>query len=76
MKNIFKKYRVKEINGKFIAQRRDLDCWEGISAHDFYLWFTPSLQMQHCSFDNLKDAKAHIEKYKERIKKPKTKYYY
>jgi len=76
MINIFKKYRVKEINGKFIAQRRDCCSWEGIGKNDFYLWFTPSLQMQHCFFDNLEDAKAHIEKYKESIKKPKNKYYY
>jgi hypothetical protein len=74
--NIFKKYRVKEINGKFIAQCKDWGCWEGISAHDFYLWFTPEFQKQHCSFNNLEDAIKHIEKYKESIKKPKTKYYY
>jgi len=76
MMNIFKKYRVKEINGKFISQRRDWDYWDGIGKTDFYLWFTPSYQIAFCSFNSLEDAKAHIEKYKESIEKPKNKYYY
>ncbi|WP_396195911.1 hypothetical protein [Flavobacterium sp.] len=75
MKNIFKKYRVKEINGKFIPQRRDFPFWEGIDKELNFLWFGSEYQEKYCLFDNLEDAKTHLFKYKEK-EKEKIKYYY
>jgi hypothetical protein len=81
MLNIFKKYRVVEVEGKFIPQYRTGLDWEGIGRDDFFLWFGKSNIKQHCSFETLEDAKSHIEKYKARNKHKNqefkiTKYHY
>jgi hypothetical protein len=76
MKHIFKKYRVKEINGKFIPQfKSDIFFWDGIDKELNYLWFTKEYQLRYCSFDNLADAQRHILKYKYKIENDKIKYY-
>ena len=76
--NLFKNYRIIKIKGKFIAQTREcfLFHWEGIDKDDFYLWSNFQRQKIFCSFDTLQEAKEHLKKYKEYIKKPKIKYYY
>jgi hypothetical protein len=76
MMNIFKKYRVLEIDGKFIPQYKVAFEWEGIDKVSYFLWYLYSHQEEYCSFDNLEDAKAHIEKHKKRIGKPKIKHHY
>lgn len=76
MINIFKKYRVLEIDDKFIPQYRLCFDWEGIDKVSYFLWYVHEYQKEHCSFDNLEDAKAHIEKHKKRMEKHKTKYHY
>jgi len=73
MMNIFKKYRVKEVNGRFIPQRRTGIGWEGIDRNIIYLWYHPNIQEERCSFCNLQDAKERLEKYK---KQKTIKYYY
>jgi hypothetical protein len=76
--NLFKKYRVIEFNGKFIAQTRGcfMCDWKGLDRADFYLWYILDMQIKYCSFDTLEEAKEHLKKYKEFVKKPKIKYYY
>jgi len=75
---LFKKFRIIEIEGKFIPQTRQcfLFHWEGIDRADFYLWLIAYAQVNHCSFDTFEEAKEHLKKYKEFIKKPKIKYYF
>jgi hypothetical protein len=75
---LFKKYRVIEFQGKFIAQTREcfLFDWKGLDRRDFYLWCTFEYQIIHCSFDTIQEAKEHLKKYKEFVKKPNIKYYY
>jgi hypothetical protein len=76
--NLFKKYRVIEFNGKFIAQAQDYSVfsWDGLDRKDFYLWYNLNSQIEYCSFDTLEEAKEHLKKYKEFVKKPNIKYYY
>jgi hypothetical protein len=76
--NLFKKHRIIEIEGKFIAQtRKSFVCfWEGIEKKSFYLWYSIEYQLSFCSFNTLEEARQNLKKYKEFIKKPKIKYYY
>lgn len=74
---LFKRFRIIEIEGKFIAQKRCfLFDWAGINPIDFYLWHILEYQILLCSFDTIQEAREHLKKYKEFIKKPKIKYYY
>jgi hypothetical protein len=82
MLNIFKKYRVVEVEGKFIPQCRTGLDWEGIGRDDFFLWSANKNYIKtYCSFETLEDAKSHIEKHKARNKHKNqefkiTKYHY
>lgn len=77
--NLFKKYRIIEIEEKFIAQKKDylfLGSWEGIDKNNFLLWYHFECQFKYCSFGTLEEASEHLKNYKEIIKKFKIKYYY
>lgn len=76
--NLFKTYRVIEFKGKFIAQTTEwfVFDWCGLDRKGFYLWYNLNSQIEYCSFDTLEEAKEHLKKYKEFVKKPKIKYYY
>lgn len=77
MINIFKKYRVLKNEYGFIAQCKINDYWRGIDKDKPLTWHTIDNQKEYCLFDNLQDAKEHLEKYKNKNKKLKTiKYYY
>lgn len=67
---MFKKYRIKEVNEKFIPQQRTwflfIYDWQGIDRKTDYLWTI--YQYEQCALDTLEEAK-------ERIKKCKPKYH-
>lgn len=68
-------YRIKQISeNEFIPQTKRLfDFWEGISAKDFYLWFSQVYQEQYCTCKTKEDAKNVIEDFKNQ-RKLKSKY--
>jgi hypothetical protein len=54
---LFRKYRIKEVNGKFIPQVREdiLSSWGGI-GDDGYIWNTERLQIEYCGLNTKEDA--------------------
>jgi hypothetical protein len=60
---LFRKYRIEEINGKFIPQvRQNLIDWEGIDK-DGSLWFNEVSQLKYCGCYSKEDAIEILNKY-------------
>jgi hypothetical protein len=76
MINFFKKYRVKEINGKFVPQVYKKEYWRGIDRESYYLWYDDDYQQKHCAFYTLYAAREHIKDFKKLTKKRLPKYHY
>lgn len=67
------KYRVREVNGKFIPQVRIWNVifpsWEGIDGRDFDTWVSLDYQYKYCAKSTLEEAKQVIENYKPKYHK-------
>jgi len=68
MINFFKKYRVKEINGKFVPQVYEKRYWRGIDRESYYLWYNDYYQQEYCVFYTLYAARGHIKDFKKLTK--------
>lgn len=71
---MFKKYRILEINGKFIPQFKLtlFDTWYSID-HTNFKWYTFKYQLEYCSKPTLEEARVVLAKFIEKNKKPITK---
>tara|TARA_R110000823_G_scaffold94993_1_gene207522 strand:+ start:434 stop:670 length:237 start_codon:yes stop_codon:yes gene_type:complete len=67
-------YRVKQVDGLFIAQKRQLPFgWFGVPVKGDYLWASNDNQKRFCSFETLQKAIERIQTYKLEINLPKIK---
>ena len=66
------KYRIKEVNGKFIPQVRVWTTifysWEGID-NNFGTCFTSEYQYKYCALNTLEEAKERIKNYNPKYHK-------
>lgn len=71
---MFKKYRILEVNGEFIPQiRYFLFIYYGIESNNNYIYYEVKNQVEYCSKSTIQSAKAVIDNYIEKNKKPITK---
>jgi hypothetical protein len=68
-------YRIKEVDGFFIAQKLVWFNWLGIDTRDKFLWWGKEMQQKYCLFCSLEKARERIKSYKLQNKKHKVKYY-
>jgi len=68
---MFEKYRILEINGKFMPQYRKyfLDEWEEIGDH--YTWRSSESVKEIFARKTIEEARGVIDRHKEKIKKNK-----
>ena len=69
-------YRVKEVDGKFIAQKLIWFYWQGISKLSSFKWLDNFSQIEYCSYDSLLEARQRIRQCKgieENVKYHKAK---
>jgi hypothetical protein len=61
---MFKKYRILEVNGKFIPQCKLFlfDTWDGIEDNNIK-WYVFEYQLEYCSKPTIEEARAKIHKY-------------
>jgi hypothetical protein len=57
------RYRVKEVDGKFIPQVWFFG-WDGIDRSRDYLWHTDENHLEYCWWDTLEQARKRIQKYR------------
>jgi hypothetical protein len=57
-------YRVKEVDGIFIAQKLVWFYWNGISRDLSYFWLDNKAQINYCSYTTLQEARARIRQHK------------
>ncbi len=71
---MFKRYRILEVNGKFIPQFKLVlfDTWMSVDEYN-YIWYIFEYQIYNCSKPTLEEARAVIAKFIEKNKKPITK---
>lgn len=58
------RYRVKEVDGKFIPQVWFFG-WYGIDRHSNYLWTTDEFQLDYCWYSTLEQARKRIQSYRK-----------
>ena len=57
------RYRVKEVDGKFIPQVWFFG-WDGIDRSSDYLWYVHEYHLEYCAWDTLEQARKRIQKYR------------
>jgi hypothetical protein len=60
---MFSRYRIKEVEGKFIPQRWCFG-WEGIDRTSRYLWFSDENQYEWSAWKTLEQARARVQEYR------------
>jgi hypothetical protein len=60
---MFSRYRIKEVEGKFIPQRWCFG-WEGIDRTSRYLWNSDENQYEWCAWKTLEQARTRIQEYR------------
>ena len=70
---MFKRYRILEVNGKFIPQFKTgfFESWtsKGVGGY----WYSLVTQISYCSKETIEEARAVLEQFIENNKKPITK---
>ncbi len=61
---MFSRYRIKEVQGKFIPQVWRFG-WESIDRKHRYIWYSEDHQLLWCAWDTLEQARERIKKYRE-----------
>lgn len=75
---MFRKYRILEVNGKFIPQLKVsiFDKWMSIKEYDEtnYIWYSLKIQICYCSKPTIEEARLVITKYINKNKQQIHKY--
>jgi hypothetical protein len=58
------RYRVKEVDGKFIPQEWFFG-WYGIDRSSDYLWANNDYQIEYCGYRTLEQARKRIQSYRK-----------
>lgn len=57
------RYRIKEVDGKFIPQVWSFG-WEGISRDEEITWYTDDCQLEFCGWNTLEQARERVQRYR------------
>ena len=70
---MFKRYRILEVDGKFIPQFKTgfFESW--VSTGKLGRWYGLKYQIEYCSKETVEEARAVLEQFIEKNKKPITK---